>query len=68
MGAVTVSYPVGNVLLMNDNYTKQVMALIDDIARVPKAMRRKCDECGRIFNLLDEDDSNEWMYGHDCEA
>ncbi len=65
-----MSYPVSNVLLMNDNYTKQVMALIDEIAGagVPTAMRRKCDECGRIFNLLDEDDSNEWMYGHDCEA
>jgi hypothetical protein len=26
-----------------------------------------CQECNRIFNLLDEEDSNEWYYGHDCE-
>lgn len=36
--------------------------------RIPMSMRRKCDECGRIFNLMDEDDSNEWWYGHDCES
>lgn len=27
----------------------------------------KCPECGRVFDLLDEDDANEWYYGHDCE-
>lgn len=27
----------------------------------------KCVECGRVFDLFDEDDSNEWHYGHDCE-
>ncbi len=27
----------------------------------------KCVECGRVFDLLDTDDSNEWFYGgHDC--
>lgn len=26
----------------------------------------KCGECGRIFDLLDEDDAQEWSYGHDC--
>ena len=28
----------------------------------------KCIECGRIFNLLDENDAQEWYYGHDCES
>jgi hypothetical protein len=27
----------------------------------------ECPECGRVFNLLDEDDANEYWYGHDCE-
>jgi len=30
-------------------------------------MRTKCPECGRIFDLLDETDAEEWAYGHDCE-
>lgn len=30
--------------------------------------RRKCVECGRIFDLRDETDAAEWTYGHDCEA
>lgn len=27
----------------------------------------KCIECSRVFDLLDEEDANEWHYGHDCE-
>lgn len=27
----------------------------------------KCVECERVFDLLDEDDAQEWYYGHDCE-
>jgi hypothetical protein len=27
-----------------------------------------CAECGRKFDLMKEDDSAEWHYGHDCEA
>ena len=30
-------------------------------------MKAKCPECGRVFDLLDEDDASEWYYGHDCE-
>lgn len=30
-------------------------------------MKRQCPECGRIFDLLDETDAEEWAYGHDCE-
>ena len=29
--------------------------------------KAKCTECGRVFDLFDEDDANEWYYGHDCE-
>lgn len=27
----------------------------------------RCSECGRVFDLLDEEDAQEWAYGHDCE-
>lgn len=30
-------------------------------------MKTACDECGKIFNLLNEDQANEFYYGHDCE-
>lgn len=26
-----------------------------------------CPECGRVFDLTDEADAEEWSYGHDCE-
>jgi len=28
----------------------------------------KCPECGRVFDLLDETDAQEWASGHDCEV
>jgi len=31
------------------------------------ATKTKCAECARVFDLMDEDDANEWYYGHDCE-
>lgn len=31
-------------------------------------MNAQCVECGRVFDLLDEIDSEEWAYGHDCEG
>lgn len=31
-------------------------------------MKRKCVECGRIFDPSDETDADEWAYGHDCET
>jgi hypothetical protein len=34
--------------------------------RVP--MKARCPECGRVFDLTDEDDASEWYYGHDCEV
>ena len=30
-------------------------------------MTATCPECQRVFDLLDDDDANEWHYGHDCE-
>jgi len=28
----------------------------------------RCPECLRIFDLLNETDSQEWSLGHDCEG
>lgn len=32
------------------------------------ATNRMCPECGRVFDLLDEIDADEWAFGHDCEV
>jgi hypothetical protein len=29
---------------------------------------RKCPECGRIFNVMNPVEAQEWYYGHDCEV
>ena len=31
-------------------------------------MKAICEECGRIFDLTDENDAGEFYYGHDCEV
>jgi hypothetical protein len=31
-------------------------------------MTCECAECGRKFDLWDEEQAGEWYYGHDCEA
>lgn len=28
----------------------------------------QCVECGRVFDLTDPEDSEEYEYGHDCEV
>jgi hypothetical protein len=28
----------------------------------------KCWECDRVFDLDDQEQADEWFYGHDCEA
>lgn len=28
----------------------------------------KCAECNRVFNLLNEEQAEEWGWGHDCEG
>jgi hypothetical protein len=30
-------------------------------------MKRNCPECGRVFDLLNENDADEFYNGHDCE-
>ena len=35
-----------------------------DTTWTPKA---RCVECGRVFDLTDDTDAEEWAYGHDCE-
>lgn len=27
-----------------------------------------CNECGKVFDLLDPNESEEAFYGHDCEG
>jgi hypothetical protein len=29
--------------------------------------KAKCQECERVFDLMDEEDASEFYYGHDCE-
>lgn len=29
--------------------------------------KANCPECGRVFDLLDEGDAEEFYFGHDCE-
>lgn len=31
-------------------------------------LRRRCPECGRLFDLLIEVEAAEWFGGHDCEV
>jgi hypothetical protein len=35
--------------------------------RLIATTKAKCPECLRIFDLLDENDAEEFYYGHDCE-
>lgn len=30
-------------------------------------MTATCHECDRVFDLTNENDQDEWFYGHDCE-
>lgn len=30
-------------------------------------MKPKCVECGRVFDLANDNDLAEFQYGHDCE-
>lgn len=32
------------------------------------SVKRTCEECKRVFDLLKEKDAQEWYYGHDCES
>ena len=30
--------------------------------------KQTCKECGRVFDLFNPQDENEWYAGHDCEG
>lgn len=32
------------------------------------ATEETCPECERVFDLTNEIDNTEWLYGHDCEV
>ncbi len=42
------------------------MSTTDPLARF--LAPRTCPECGRVFDLFDPTDADEWAYGHDCEG
>lgn len=42
---------------------------MDDFLRIVlEQSNAVCIECDRKFDLFDEEQANEWHYGHDCEA
>ena len=41
--------------------------LDDHFVIIPVGFKRTCPECGRIFDLADENDADEFYNGHDCE-
>ena len=30
--------------------------------------KQACVECDRVFDMFNEEDAEEWFYGHDCES
>ncbi len=34
---------------------------------ITRKLATRCPECGRVFDLTSETDTQEWFYGHDCE-
>jgi hypothetical protein len=40
----------------------------DIVKMVLQEMNQICIECGRKFDMFDEEQANEWHYGHDCEV
>jgi hypothetical protein len=30
-------------------------------------MTTRCEECGRVFDLTNLEEAQEWAFGHDCE-
>jgi len=41
--------------------------LRDALPESEKTSRVRCSERGRVFDLTNENDANEWSFGHDCE-
>lgn len=44
---------------MGVRFTVKVTELVPNV---------KCEECDRVWDLGDEDDANDYYYGHDCEG
>jgi hypothetical protein len=40
----------------------------DIMKMVFQEMNQICIECGRKFDMFDEEQASEWYAGHDCEA
>lgn len=47
---------------------RMVHQVLGSVEELNQKQQVQCPECGRIFNLLDDDDAAEWYYGHDCEV
>lgn len=47
------------------------LTLMEQTTKIHKTLRFPlvlCDECGQVFDLSDDNDADEWYYGHDCEG
>jgi len=44
------------------------MTLGVDTSGISLPKNAKCVECGRVFDLYNETDAEEWEFGHDCEV
>lgn len=42
--------------------TEEMMRIADSIF-----VTATCQECERTFNLMNDDERDEWTFGHDCE-
>lgn len=71
------------VPLVNSNYrsvsvTEEVIVVFEREAegwtrfntttKMETINKTQCIDCGRIFDLMNEEEANEWYYGHDCEV
>lgn len=52
---------------MTKNVFDQFVGIVSVTQRKGVNAVRLCKECGRVFDLLDAVDADEWYYGHDCE-
>lgn len=52
-------------MFLDEGYDRVVIEKVMDL-RANAVM--KCFECGRLFDLRDEETAMEWSFGHDCEV
>ena len=41
---------------------------MDMMKMIIEQSNRVCIECSRVFDMYNEEDAEEWAYGHDCEV